>query len=435
MRIFLLLALALPFAAPSTAHADIVITEVAANPAVAEPAGEFVVVLNDGPATVLLDGMRLTDSARAIRGVAPPGTSLDPGQRIALQPSSGASAYDCEPVPHRALLTAWAPLNNTGDSVVLEAADGRELDRIDYPADWFAVDGPSRVLDRASGSWNASVGTATPCSVPPPRSGRFRFASPETAVAEHSPAAALEVLRSDGTNGRVDVSWRAFDASAARGTDYSADAGTVTFGAGQTRATLAVPLIGDTRDEADESFTVVLGGGATSEPTRAVVRILDDDAPAPPVLVPTTPGTPLPPPAPAPSSPPAGWPTPPTGPATSPSPAPPSPATPAPRTSLAVAAWQRVLHRRELITVVSCDSPCDARVSGRIALGGGRTARLGTTTRHLIANSPALVKLRLPARYVKPLRRALQRRGSLTASIQAAAAAGGNTASRRVRIR
>src|SRR5829696_9647726 len=410
MRFFTIF-LALLLVAPSGAHADLIVTEIAANPAVPEPAGEFVVVLNDGPSTVLLDGMRLTDSARATRGVVPPDTSLDPGQRIALQPSSGAGAYACSPPPHRASLTAWAPLNNTGDSVVLEAADGRTLDRVDYPADWFAVDGPSRVLDRSSGHWSPSVDDATPCAVSPPNPGRFRFAAREVVVSEGAPAATLEVLRSGGTNGRVDVPWRALDGSAMRGTDYAADAGTVTFAAAQTRATFAAPLLADDRDEADETFTVVLGGDATTEPTRAVVRVLDDDAPGPPVLVPTLPTAPLPAPQPAPSPTPA--PTPP-APGTPHAPAAPA-AVPPVRTSLAVAAWQRVLRWRALTAVVACDRSCDASVSGSIALGGGRSARLKPITRHLGANAPTVLSLRLPSRYVKPLRRALLRRGSLSA--------------------
>jgi hypothetical protein len=414
--------------APATAQAELAITEIAANPSLPEPAAEFVVVANHGPATVVLDGMRLTDSARAIRGVVPPDTSLDPGQRIALQPSAGA--YSCSPLPHRALLTAWAPLNNTGDDVVLEAADGRELDRVSYPAEWFAADGPSRVFDRARSTWAASVGDATPCALPAPRGGRFRFAATEVAVPEHAAAATLDVLRSGGTNGRVAVPWRAIDASATRGTDYAADAGTVTFAGGQQRASIAVPLIGDQRDEADETFTVVLGGGATVEPTRAVVRVLDDDAPAPPILVQPAPAAPLPAPAPAPPLPPA-----PAAPAGPPATPPGTPAAPQPaRVSLAVAGWQQVVRRRGIAAVVRCDRDCEATARGRIALGGDRTARLATVTRRLPAHTPAVVLLRLPQRYVRPVRRALRRRGPLRATV-VATPAGGVAAERSVRVR
>lgn len=429
MRIFLaFLALLI---VPATARADLLVTEIAANPALPEPAAEFVVVQNTGLAPVVLDGMRLTDSAGATRGAVPPGTSLDPGQRIALQPSAGAAAYACSPLPHRALLTAWAPLNNTGDAVVLEAADGRELDRVPYPAEWFAVDGPSRVFDRLRSTWSASVGDATPCAVAPPRPGRFRFAQREVSASEHARAATLQVVRSGGTNGRVSVAWRAVDASATRGSDHSADAGTVTFAAGQERAAFSVPLLDDNRDEADESFTVVLGGADLEEPTRAVVRVLDDDAPAPPVLVTPAPAAPLPPPAsgssPAPA-PPGPAPSSPTPPVT-----PPVPAQP-PRATLQVAAWQQILRRREIAAVVRCDRECDVRVAGRVALGGGRSARLATATLRLPAHTPTVVLLRLPQRYVKPLRRALRRHGSLRAAVSAHAT-GGVASERRVRVR
>src|SRR3954469_103222 len=167
MRLFLLPLLFLAVM-PATVHAGgVAITEIAANPALPEPGGEFVVLTNTGLAPVVLDGMRLTDSGRSTRGVVPPDTSLDPGQRIALQPGPGAEAYSCETKPHRALLTAWAQLNNTGDTVILEAANGRELDRVVYDADAFAVEGPSRVYDRPRGRWTTGVGDATPCTVPP----------------------------------------------------------------------------------------------------------------------------------------------------------------------------------------------------------------------------------------------------------------------------
>src|SRR4051794_10390973 len=101
MRLFLaslLLLLLFPSAARA---AGIAITEIAANPALPEPGGEFVVLTNTGLAPVVLDGTRLTDSGRSVRGVVPPDTSLDPGQRTVLQPGAGVEEYPCEPKPHR----------------------------------------------------------------------------------------------------------------------------------------------------------------------------------------------------------------------------------------------------------------------------------------------------------------------------------------------
>lgn len=438
MRLFLAL-LFLLLLVPSAARAEIAITEIAANPALPEPAGEFIVVTNYGLAPAVLDGFRLTDAGRSVRGVVPADTSIDPGQRIVLQPGAGAEAYGCAPEPHRALLTAWAQLNNTGDTVILEAADGRELDRVIYDADAFAAEGPSRVWDRPRSRWTTGVGDASPCPVPRPRPGRFRFAAVEVRAAEGAPFAALEVVRSGGTNGRVAVPWRAIDASASRGSDYSAESGTVTFAAGRERATLALPLLDDARDEADESFTVVLGGDGVevAEPTRAVVRIRDDDAPSPPVLVSPAPAMPLP----SAHAPPPASPTTPPSPAPGPAgtgtgqPAAGQPATPEPpRASVQVAAWQRILSRRSLTAVIRCTRDCDATIAGRIPLGGGRLARLARTKRRVPAHAPTVVELRLPARYVKPLRKALRRRGSLRATITATPAGGAPT-ERAARVR
>jgi hypothetical protein len=396
--------------------ASLAISQVVANPSLPEPAAEFVVVQNTGTSTVSLDGMRLTDSARVTRGVIPPDTNLEPGQRIVLQPNAGAAVYACTPVPHRALLTAWAPFNNTGDSAILETADGQEIDRVTFVA--LPVESDS-----------------TPCAVPPPRPGKFRFAATQAVIGESAPAVTLEVLRSDGTNGRVNVPWRAIDGSATRGSDYATAEGTVSFAAGQQRASLSVPLRGDDRDEPDETFTVVLGGDHATEPTRAVVRLLDDDAPAPPVLTPTLPGGP----ANSGTEPFLA----PGAPATTPLGAPGSPpAQPASqgsvpvlaRASLAVAQWQPVLRRRGLVAVVRCDRACDAQVSARIALGDRRTTRLATVRRALAANASATVRLRLPSRMIKSLRRALHRHGRLRATVTATPA-GGQRATRRVWVR
>src|SRR4051794_15680261 len=102
MRLFLASLLLLAVLPASARAGGVAITEIAANPALPEPGGEFVVLTNTGLAPVVLDGMRLTDAGRSTRGVIGPDTSLDPGQRIVLQPGAGAEAYACSPKPHRA---------------------------------------------------------------------------------------------------------------------------------------------------------------------------------------------------------------------------------------------------------------------------------------------------------------------------------------------
>ena len=383
----------------------VVISQIAPNPALPEPAAEFVAVQNTGPSTVLLDGMRLTDRTGAVRGVVPPDTSLDPGQQIALQPVSGASIYGCPGNPYRALLTAWAPLNNDGDSVVLEAPDGTVVDRVEYGPDEYATDG-----------------SATPCAIAAPRPGTVRLAEPQYAAREGDRSVTLTLRRSNGTNGRVVVPYAVHDGSARGGSDFDRAVGTVALGAAQDSASFSVPLLPDSADEPDETFAVVLGapggGAALGEPARATIVVRDDDPPAPPLVTPVLAAPPVVPPQ-----------------ALAPAGQQESPAQVAPaRASLVVAPWQAVLRRGGVAAAVTCDRDCEVRASGRIALGRGRFANLAGTVRTLRGHMPSVVVLRVRGRHVRAVRRALRKRGSLRATV-AVTPAGGAEVQRGTRVR
>jgi hypothetical protein len=239
----------------------------------------------------------------------------------------------------------------------------------------------------------------------------------------------LAVRRSGGTNGRVVVPYTVLDASARAGEDYVRADGAVALGATRERATFTVPLLDDARDEADESFTVVLGGpsagAALGEPARAVVVIADDDPPAPPAATPVlaarpgqVTGVPVAPVTVMPAQPAA-----PGAPA----------ATPA-RAALSVAPWQPLLRRGGVAAAVSCDRDCNVRVTGRIALGRGRSVGLVAAARTLRGHMPSVVVLRVRSRDVVRLRRALRRRGSLRAAI-VATPSGGEPVKRAARVR
>ncbi|MGH3714496.1 MAG: Calx-beta domain-containing protein [Micromonosporaceae bacterium] len=86
-------------------------------------------------------------------------------------------------------------------------------------------------------------------------------------------------------NGKINtVEYATVDGSATAGLDYQAKSGTVTFNKRETSKTIQVPIIGDTIDEPDETFTVVL-----SQPSKDLIigdgtgqaTISDDDL-APP---------------------------------------------------------------------------------------------------------------------------------------------------------
>src|SRR5262249_35634949 len=70
------------------------------------------------------------------------------------------------------------------------------------------------------------------------------------------------VTRSGDLSPSVQVNYATQDGSgpngAKAGSDYEARSGTLTLAANQTTATIAVPVLGNTRLQADRSFTVVL---------------------------------------------------------------------------------------------------------------------------------------------------------------------------------
>ena len=113
-------------------------------------------------------------------------------------------------------------------------------------------------------------------------------AAPEITIADaHAGESAGEVafpVSLDAPSGRqVTVSYGTEDDTAEAGEDYGAAAGTLTFAAGQTSATIRISLVNDALDEADETFSVRLSKSEPfyaelpSDPT-ATGTIIDDDA-------------------------------------------------------------------------------------------------------------------------------------------------------------
>src|SRR5439155_19689821 len=58
----------------------------------------------------------------------------------------------------------------------------------------------------------------------------------------------------------VSVNYATSDNTATAPSDYVATSGTLTFNPGETSKTIAVPVVGDTVLEPDETFTVTLSG-------------------------------------------------------------------------------------------------------------------------------------------------------------------------------
>jgi hypothetical protein len=91
--------------------------------------------------------------------------------------------------------------------------------------------------------------------------------------------AAFTVTLSSPRTSVVTVRYATANSTAVAGSDYGAASGTLTFAPGETAKTLAVPVLGETLNEADESFFVNLSApsGAVLSDNRGVGTITNDD--------------------------------------------------------------------------------------------------------------------------------------------------------------
>ena len=99
-----------------------------------------------------------------------------------------------------------------------------------------------------------------------------------------SQPAAFTVSLSKASPLRVTVAYATTDGTATAGSDYTATSGTLVFAPGQTSQTVAVPVIGDTAYESDETFTLTLSSpvNATLGTATATGTITNNDVPTAP---------------------------------------------------------------------------------------------------------------------------------------------------------
>lgn len=101
-------------------------------------------------------------------------------------------------------------------------------------------------------------------------------------VSEGVGNATINVSRSGNTASAVSVGYQTQSGTAVAGQDFSAQTGTLNFAAGQTTASISVPITDDANPESSEAFTVVLqnpSAGAILGTSSTIVNIADNDSP------------------------------------------------------------------------------------------------------------------------------------------------------------
>lgn len=94
-----------------------------------------------------------------------------------------------------------------------------------------------------------------------------------------APTARFRVVLSQAMPQDVVVRWQTEEGSAEAGTDFEDAQGTLTIAAGDTEGSIAVPLIGDDQEEADERFRLALASpDAALHRDHAIGTIANDDS-------------------------------------------------------------------------------------------------------------------------------------------------------------
>ena len=106
------------------------------------------------------------------------------------------------------------------------------------------------------------------------------LSSSTLSVGEGAGSVTVIARLSAASSSAVTVKYATADVSARAGSDYTATSGTLSFAAGDTRASFDVPITADEADEPDETFTVSISAPANAtlgSLTRTTVTITDDD--------------------------------------------------------------------------------------------------------------------------------------------------------------
>ena len=125
----------------------------------------------------------------------------------------------------------------------------------------------------AKGAWSAAVTAATPESA-------LSVADATVSEPGAGQTATLDfvVTLAPASSATVTVDYATADGTAAKGSDYTETKGTLTFTAGETAKTVAVPVLADSLDDGGETLTLTLSNasGATLSDSQATGTITND---------------------------------------------------------------------------------------------------------------------------------------------------------------
>jgi hypothetical protein len=111
--------------------------------------------------------------------------------------------------------------------------------------------------------------------------GTLQVAATTVSVAENAGRASVTVIRTVGSAGSVSVNYSTSNGTALAGMDYTATAGTLVFGPGETSQTISVPILDNTVVNTNKAFKITLssptGGAKLGTLVSTTVSIVNND--------------------------------------------------------------------------------------------------------------------------------------------------------------
>ena len=159
-------------------------------------------------------------------------------------------------------------------------------DTLDEPNETFTI--------LLSNPANASLLTSTArCTILDDDAPSTLSLTPSTlTVTEGTTNAEFQVRLNRASGQTISIDYATVNGTATAGQDYTSRSGTLTFAAGTTSLTqtISIPIRGDTLDEPNETFTILLSNPNNASLLTSTARctILDDDAPSTLSLTPST---------------------------------------------------------------------------------------------------------------------------------------------------
>ncbi|MBP9824580.1 MAG: hypothetical protein KBF21_10185, partial [Thermoanaerobaculia bacterium] len=167
-------------------------------------------------------------------------------------------------------------------------------DSVEEPNQSFSVQLVNPLGGATIGTNNDIVVTINDDDEPSGSPGTIRFTSATAGVSESQPNVTLTAERVSGSTGPVSVLLSTANGTASAGSDYQAVSNAVlSWGNGDSsNKTLQVPIVGDSNEESNETFTATLsaptGGATIGSPATTTVTINDDDVTCSPCVADAT---------------------------------------------------------------------------------------------------------------------------------------------------